>query len=283
MDDPATIRAQLLASLDSIWGRVADSLPTLLGALALLVVGFLAAKLLSMVVRNGSRRLGIDRAMRFAGVHALLPSGTAAEQTLSGLLGVLVFWLVMLAFVISAADQLGLAGVSAAVNLVIEFLPRVIGALLVALVGVLLARVARRAIRAAGIAVRFEYANALAGVIYAVLLVITGSLAVGQLGVATELLNNLVAILFITIGVSVALAVGFGARDVAGQVIAGMYARELYQPGTTIEVSQVRGRLLEIATTNTLIETSNGSIACISNKELLTAQVYSYRPGQRAA
>jgi len=40
--------------------------------------------------------------------------------------------------------------------------------------------------------------------------------------VATELLNNLVAIRFLTIGVSVALAVGFGARDVAGQVIAGM-------------------------------------------------------------
>ena len=115
------------------------------------------------------------------------------------------------------------------------------------------------------------------------LLVITASLAIGQLGVATELLNNLVAILFLTIGISVALAIGFGARDVAGQVIAGMYARELYQPGTTIEVRQVRGRLLEIATTNALIEISDGSIACISNKELLSAQVYSYKPGQKAA
>ena len=145
MDNQNTISDQMVASLDSIWTRIADYLPTLLGALALLIVGFLVAKLLSFAVRSGSRRLGIDRAMRFAGVHALLPSGTGTEQTLSGLLGVLVFWLVMLAFVISAADVLGLAGVAAAVNVVIAFLPRVIGALFVALVGVLLARLARRA------------------------------------------------------------------------------------------------------------------------------------------
>jgi small-conductance mechanosensitive channel len=282
MESHDTIRDKLLASLDATWGRLADSLPTLLGAIALLVVGFVIAKLLGFAVRKGLQRLGVDRASRFAGVSALLPA-TGSGQTVSGLLGLLVFWLVMLSFIISAADLLGLAGVSTAVNLLITFLPRVIGALVVVLVGVLLARLARRAIRAAGIAVRFEYANALAGVIYAVLLVITSSLAIGQLGVATELLNNLVAILFLTIGVSVALAVGFGARDVAGQVIAGMYARELYQPGTTIEVSQLRGRLLEIATTNTLIETSDGSIACISNKELLSAQVYSYKPKRTAA
>lgn len=282
MESHDAIRDKLLASLDATWGRLADFLPTLLGAIALLVVGFVVAKLLGFAVRKGLQRLGIDRASRFAGVSALLPA-TGAGQTVSGLLGLLVFWIVMLSFIISAADLLGLAGVSTAVNLLITFLPRVIGALVVVLAGVLLARLARRAIRAAGIAVRFEYANALAGVIYAVLLVITSSLAIGQLGVATELLNNLVAILFLTIGVSVALAIGLGARDVAGQVIAGMYARELYQPGTTIEVSQLRGRLLEIATTNTLIETSDGSIACISNKELLSAQVYSYKPKRTAA
>lgn len=277
MDSQDTFRRQLWASLDSMWGHLAQYLPTLLGAIALLIVGYLAAKLLSFLVRKGSKRLGIDRASRFAGVSALLPS-TGAEQTVSGLLGLLAFWLVMLAFVISAANLLGLAGVAAAVNLLLTFLPRAIGALFVVVMGVLLARLAQRTIRAAGIMLHFEYANALAGVIYAILLVVTASLAIGQLGVATDLLNYLVAILFLTVGLSIALAIGIGARDVAGQVIAGMYARELYQPGTTIEVNEVRGRLLEIATTNTLIETQDGSIACISNKEMLSAGVHSYKP-----
>jgi small-conductance mechanosensitive channel len=277
MDSQDTFRDQVMNSLDSMWGHLAQYLPTLLGAIALLVVGYLVARLLSLLVRKGSKRLGIDRASRFAGVSALLPS-TGGEQTVSGLLGVLAFWLVLLAFVISAANLLGLVGVAAAVNLLLTFLPRVVGALFVVLVGVLLARLAQRTIRAAGIVLHFEYANALAGVIYAILLVVTASLAIGQLGVATDLLNYLVAILFLTVGISVALAIGIGARDVAGQVIAGMYARELYQPGTTIEVSAVRGRLLEIATTNTLIETSDGSIACISNKDMLSAQVYSFKP-----
>lgn len=276
MNTQDTFRGQLWASLDSMWSRLAEYLPTLLGAIALLVVGYLAAKLLGFLARKGSKRLGIDRASRFAGVSALLPS-TGTEQTVSGLLGLLAFWLVMLAFVISAANLLGLAGVAAAVKLILTFLPRVIGALFVVLIGVLLARLAQRTIRAAGIVLHFEYANALAGVIYAILLVVTASLAIGQLGVATDLLNYLVAILFLTVGISVALAIGIGARDVAGQVIAGMYARELYQPGTVIEVSQVRGRLLEIATTNTLIETSDGIIACVSNKEMLSAHVNSYK------
>src|ERR1700682_5394655 len=242
MDSQGTFRGQLLASLDSTWSRLAEYLPTLLGAVVLLVVGYLAAKLLGFLVRKGSKRLGIDRASRFAGVSALLPS-TGAEQTVSGLLGLLAFWLVMLAFVISAANLLGLAGVAAAVNLLLTFLPRAIGALFVVLMGVLLARLAQRSIRSAGIVLHFEYAHALAGVIYAILLVVTASLAIGQLGVATDLLNYLVAILFLTVGISVALAIGIGARDVAGQVIAGMYARELYPPGTTIGGGGGRGGL----------------------------------------
>lgn len=282
MEQQGSIGDRLFDALDSMWSGLAELLPTLLSALGLLVAGFLVAKLLDLGVRNGLRRFGIDSATRFPGLSALLPAG-GAQQTVSGLFGRLVFWLVMLAFVFSAADVLGLAGVSKAVNLLITFLPRVIGALLVMVLGILVARLARRTIRATGIAVRFEYANALAAVIYALLLVITASLAIGQLGVATELLNNLVAILFVTVGVSVALAIGLGARDVAGQVIAGIYARELFQPGMITEVGNVRGRLLEISTTNTLIELEDGSIASISNREMLSAQVYSYKSSNTVA
>jgi len=66
MESQDTMRDQLMASLDATASRLAEYLPALLGAIALLVMGFLVAKLLGFVVRNGSKRLGVDRASRYA-------------------------------------------------------------------------------------------------------------------------------------------------------------------------------------------------------------------------
>ncbi|MCB2527425.1 hypothetical protein KQ738_18420, partial [Listeria monocytogenes] len=67
-------------------------------------------------------------------------------------------------------------------------------------------------------------------------IIISISVAVGQLEVKTDLLNYIIAIVLITVGLAAALALGLGSREVAGQIIAGIYVRELYQVGQQVKV-----------------------------------------------
>ncbi|MGN5788108.1 mechanosensitive ion channel family protein, partial [Pseudomonas aeruginosa] len=68
------------------------------------------------------------------------------------------------------------------------------------------------------------------------------------LQVKTVLLIDIIAIVLITVGLAAGLALGVGSRDVAGQIIAGIYVRELYEVGQQVKVGDVEGTIEEKGT-----------------------------------
>ncbi|MGV8584503.1 mechanosensitive ion channel family protein, partial [Pseudomonas aeruginosa] len=75
-------------------------------------------------------------------------------------------------------------------------------------------------VRGAADCVGLEYANGLGRIAQWLVIIISISVAVGQLEVKTDLLNYIIAIVLITVGLAAALALGLGSRAVAGQIIA---------------------------------------------------------------
>ncbi|MFP3681968.1 mechanosensitive ion channel family protein, partial [Pseudomonas sp. SIMBA_041] len=74
-------------------------------------------------------------------------------------------------------------------------------------------------------------------------IIISISVAISQLEVKTDLLNHVIVIVLITVGLAVALAMGLGSREIAGQILAGIYVRELYQVGQQVRVGEVEGQI----------------------------------------
>jgi small-conductance mechanosensitive channel len=106
-------------------------------------------------------------------------------------------------------------------------------------------------------------------------IIISISVAVGQLEVKTDLLNYIIAIVLITVGLAAALALGLGSREIAGQIIAGIYVRELYQVGQEVKVDDVEGIIEEIGTIKTILMTDEGELVSIANRVLLERRVTS--------
>ncbi|MBF3197619.1 mechanosensitive ion channel, partial [Pseudomonas aeruginosa] len=106
-------------------------------------------------------------------------------------------------------------------------------------------------------------------------IIISISVAVGQLEVKTDLLNYIIAIVLITVGLAAALALGLGSREVAGQIIAGIYVRELYQVGQQVKVGDVEGTIEEIGTVKTILLTEEGELVSLANRLLLDQRVTS--------
>jgi small-conductance mechanosensitive channel len=264
----------LLGAMTALWAPIAAFIPRLFGALLVVALGFIVAKLLDALLSKVLAKIGLDRVVAGTGVTKLLGRG-GIRIPVSALLGKIVYWFVLLIFLVSAAESLGLARVSATLDMLALYVPKVFGAGLILLVGILLAQVVNGLVRGAAEGVGLEYASGLGRIAQGLVIIIIISVAIGQLEVKTELLNYVIAIALISVGLAVALALGLGSRSLVSQILAGIYVRELYEVGqhVRIDVMQLEGVIEEIGTTKTLLLADDGELVSIANSVLLEERV----------
>lgn len=270
--DPVT--QGLVGAMAAVWSKVAVFIPNLIVAMVLVLLGFVLAKLLDTLLSKVLAKIGLDRLMAGTGLTKLL-ARVGIQVPVSTLIGKIIYWFVLLVFLVSAVDQLGLERVSATLDVLALYVPKVFGAALILLAGVLAAQLLSGLVRGAAEGVGLEYANGLARIAQWLIIVISLSVAIGQLEVKTELLNNVIAIVLISVGSAVALALGLGSRQIAGQILAGIYVRELYEVGQQIQVGEVEGQIEEIGTVKTIVLTDAGELVSLANRVLLEQRVSS--------
>ena len=181
----------------------------------------------------------------------------------------------MLIFLISAAESLGLERVSATLDVLALYVPKMFAAALVLVAGILVAQLLNTMVKGAAEGVRLEYAAGLGRIVQGMVIIISVSVAIGQLEIKAELLNYVVAIVLLSIGLACALALGLASKGIAGQIIAGIYVRELYELGQQIKVGDIEGRIEEMGTVKTILVSENGDWFYIANRVLLEQQVTS--------
>ncbi len=270
--DPWT--QSLIAAMTALWTKVAGFIPNLFVALILVLLGFVVAKLLDTLLSKLLGKLGLDRLMAGTGLTKML-GRVGIQVPVSALIGKIVYWFVLLIFLVSAAESLGLQRVSGTLDVLALYLPKVFGAALVLMAGVLLAQLVSGLVRGAAEGVGLDYAQGLGRIAQGLVIIISISVAIGQLEVKTELLNNVIAIVLISVGLAVALALGLGSREIAGQILAGIYVRELYEVGQQVQIGEVEGQIEEIGTVKTILLTDAGELISLANRTLLEQRVNS--------
>ncbi len=113
----------LLTAMNTLWGKLAGFIPNLLAALVIVLLGFVVAKLLDALLSKLLAKLGLDRLMAGTGLTKLL-SRAGIQVPVSTLIGKIIYWFVLLVFLVSAAESLGLQRVSATLDMLALYLPR---------------------------------------------------------------------------------------------------------------------------------------------------------------
>src|SRR3954462_15545175 len=198
-------------------------LPHVIGAIAVLIIGYFVAKLVARLVASALGRAGLDQRM-----HKGL-GGTAIERAVprpSRLLGRIVFWVIMIAVFSLAASVLGMAALTSFVGAVWAYLPNVIAAFLIFLVASALAGgIATVVDRTMGDTSLGRIAKTAAPVL---IMAIAVFMIREQLKIATQIVTITYAALMGAIALGSALAFGLGGREVSGELLRGAYdkARE---------------------------------------------------------
>lgn len=210
---------RLRASFSDVFG---DMLPKALLALAVIIVGYIVAKVLERIVDGLLRRIGLNRMLDRGGVlQAVERSGARVNPT--RVISRLVFWLAMFAVLLAAANMLGLESVAAVVGNLVSYIPSVITAIVIIVAGILLGQFVGGLIGTSIGGIHGGRALARAG--QGGVIIIATFMALQELGIATDIVTTAFAILFGALAMAMALAFGLGNRDLAGDITRGWYER----------------------------------------------------------
>ncbi len=193
----------------SMLTQILEAIPLVVGAGLLLLIAYYVARFVAELVRSVLRAAGFDDILDHLGLsHA--PQGPA---TPSALVGTVILVTIMLFAATEASSMLGFDTLALLIAGFVVFAGQVIAGLIVLAIGLYLARLASRSIRAS----ETPQAGILACVAYTAIVVLTSAMALRQMGLADDIINLAFGIVLGSVAVAAALAFGLGARDVAAR------------------------------------------------------------------
>jgi hypothetical protein len=208
-------------SLSNALNSFLAAIPLIIGALIIIVIGWIIAGVLARVVTELLRRAGADRL--FAEHGGQVYGSRSREIKPSIVAGELVKWLVRLVFLVAAANVLGLTQVSELLNDVLLWIPNLIVAAIILLVAPLLARFVRGAIEVGAGQMGFSNASLLGRIAEIAIIAFAVIIAINQIGIAANLVNTLFIGVVAALALAFGLAFGLGGRDVASQLTQSWY------------------------------------------------------------
>jgi hypothetical protein len=237
----------------SILQDIQVRLPELLLAIGLIVIGLILAFLLRSWV---SRLMTvIDRFLKQKVMHngdtKLIHSRTP------GLAGQIIFWLVFFFFLASALKVLGHPIISSWSKSVTDYLPSLLAAIFVFFMGLFLSKLAGAGVQKISYGAKGQ-SEVLRKIVQFFVLTLFALIAVDQVGIQTNTLITLLAILIGSIALAISLTFALGAKTAASNIIASHYVSLRYRKGQNVRIGEIEGRILEISATEVAIETQSG-------------------------
>jgi hypothetical protein len=198
--------------------KIMAYLPVLLGALIILIVGWIVAKAIKRIVNWLLKIVRFDTLSDKAGIAEILKKGDL-KISASEVVSSIVYWLIMIMVLVMTVDALGLPKASDVLATLFAYVPNVIAALLVLIVAMFLASFVSGIVRTAAGNANLPKPGIFAGISRWAILIFAITIALEQLGIAPLLVTSTFNIILGGFCLGLALAFGLGGKDAAAKYI----------------------------------------------------------------
>jgi hypothetical protein len=230
----ADIGTEILTAFGAAVTVLFAFIPALIGALIILLVGWIVATVVKNILVRVLRAIHFDQAMERAGVAGMLQRGGVRADA-AGVLASLVYWFIFLIFMVAAANALGVAAITGILNAIVLWLPQLFVALIVLIIGALVARFVGDLIRTAMDGAGVSGGAVMAGIARYAILAFVAIIALNQIGVGAVIVQTLFASVMLGLALALALAFGLGGRETAKNIVDSWYSSMVSrQPNRTL-------------------------------------------------
>ncbi|TME48320.1 MAG: small-conductance mechanosensitive ion channel [Chloroflexi bacterium] len=193
-------------------------IPALIGAMLLVLIGWWIAAIVARLVERLLNSVGFEHAAERTGISGFISRTGAGQVRASHVIAQLVKWFIRLIFLEMAAQARHLTAVTTLLNSIVLFIPNLVVALIIVLIGVLLAQFVGRLVRGSLTSAGMSNAGVLAAVVEYGIMGLAIVTALNQIGIASIIVTILFAGVVGALALAAGLAFGLGGRETAAQI-----------------------------------------------------------------
>ena len=261
------MKDKLFQAFGGLIDSVIGGAPKVVVGILLVVAGLVAAKVIELVLRFALTRVRFDKLLEKAGIDKTLQR-IGIRQQLNLFIPRLVYFLVLFVLAQTAADALGLVAISGAISAFFAYLPNIVAALLLLILGTSVGQFAGETVAQSALSSGIDFGPTLGKLVSAVIVFVCAMMAVAQLKIDTEIVRIVTSFVLGGAALAFGISFGFGTRDVVRNITAGFYARKVLTVGKPLEVSGQQGVLVAITATHAILR-QDGVETAVANATFL--------------
>jgi len=214
-----TLNAILVPSARMVLAQVSQFVSSVLLVLILFLIGWLFSKyVIKSGVTNLLKILKLDDFSHRIELESILTKG-GINIGLSELVGIIFYWLSLLVTFVVALNAVGLTVAATLLQKVVLFIPNIIAAVFILIVGMFAAVLLRNLVRVSASNAGISEANLMSNICEVVVMVFTIAIALGQLQIGGRIIDLTISIILGSFGLGFALAFGLGCKDIVGKSV----------------------------------------------------------------
>lgn len=202
----------------TIWDRFINFLPNIIGAAIILVLGWIVGMIVAVIIDRFFRIIGLQTLFEKAKVEDVLKKGNIGKDS-STLLASIAKWIIYIVAFIAAANTLKLPDVANFLDKILVYVPQVVAAGLILLIGLVLAHFLSNVVKGSLLAAGFTAAEAVSTVVRYSIIIFAFLAVLSQLGIAESLIRTLFIGVVAFLAIAGGLAFGLGGKDAAQDLI----------------------------------------------------------------
>ena len=240
-------------------------------ALLVLLIGWFFIKIVLRILKKSLKFLKVDKLSNKINEIEII-EGKKLNLDIGKLLITVVKWLSLLVLLVIVSEMLGITMISEGIAGLIGFLPQVLSAVAIFVIGLFLANAVKKAIQSFFKSFELSGSKIIGQIVFFIILVLASITALNQAGVNTDLITSNLNLIFGAFLAAFAIAVGLGAKDVVADLMRAFYTRRLFEIGQKIKFKNIEGEIEAIEDVSLVIKTEKGKII-VPIKEVVENQV----------
>lgn len=265
------LRADIVAPFKKIWNNIVDSIPTVLGFIAFVVVSLIVIKVFLWLVKKALSKTKIDEWSKKLNETEIF-GNTTINIVLTKLILAVLKWFLILIFVMVGSEMYGVTVVSEGITGFIAYLPRLLTALGIFVAGVYVGTIVKKAINSLFKSLEITGGNLVGNIAFYLIVVFLSITAFDQAGIDTSIIKSNLTLVIGSVLLAFAIAFGLGSRDIIKRLLFGYYSRKNVQVGQKIIIKGVEGVVESIDNICFVLVTADGKIV-YPIKEIVDNQV----------
>ncbi|MBR9845896.1 MAG: hypothetical protein GYB35_07220 [Algicola sp.] len=271
MDKVTEYKDIAMDSLSTMWLEMTKIFPSIIGALVVLIIGWLVTKIIVRVIKKALKLAKANKLDDKLNEIEIIEGKQLNFDTVK-IVSTFVKWIIYIMLLIIVSDILNLKIISEQISNFLGYIPQLFVALIIFTLGLLFANFVKKALKSFFESMDLSGGKMISQIVFFLLIIFISITALNQAGVNTEIITSNLTMILAAFLLAFALAFGLGARDVVSDLLRTFYTRKTYEVGKKIEFENKVYEVDSISNISVVLKNSEGKLV-VPIKDIVEHQI----------